>query len=540
MRALIILALLVLYAGLTVLFTSPLADHLFTHTAAGSHSGDQCQTIWFFWWTKLAAFDSGHDLFWTNMIYHPYGTGVGYHIALATDLMAVGLAAVTGAAINSPIIFNLMVVFAFVLTGFASFVFFRSVTGSWPAGLIGSLFVTFSPYRLWHLDHLNLLSMGWAIFAIHFAIQFFRESRPGHLGLAVVFISLSFYTDFFTTAVAILLIAIWVLFEVPLIRRRQDRARIVGMAVAGMITALVLCYPGLKPLFEWTPAWNVEWTASENFGAGPSEFILPLWSARSVGPGEAYMGWILTGLSLLMVIATRQDRAVRRWGIIALVFLVLSLGPTLRLGDSLNLRGLLPYRWLYEILPIVRLGRTPARFVMAANIAMAAVVALGVREWLRVTFTGKRSVLAKLVPLALIAVVTVGIYLEHADTPINLAPMDTPTVYTEVASDSSIHVICDLPMIDKLQINNWYMYWQTVHGKPTVNGFLTRHSSEARTLVDQLQAMDSVGSEGVLLLREAGVDAVVWHEPGRDSRLARLGRSAGTVSGSGRLPAPSR
>lgn len=528
------------YAAYFCLLTTPLAGNLTTHTAAGSHSGDQCQTIWFFWWTKLAAFGSGHDLFWTDMIYHPYGTGLGYHIALTTDLLAVGLSAVTGAAINSPVVFNLMVMFAFVLTGLASFVFIRSVSGSWPAGLIGSLFVTFSPYRFWHLDHLNLLSMGWAIFAIHFAIQFFRGSRPGDLALAVVAMTLSFYTDFFTTAAAVLLIALWTLFELSSIRRRSDRWQIAGMAIAGMIAALLLCYPGLKPLFEWTPAWSVDWTASENFGAAPAELVAPSWSARSVGPGEAYLGWILSGLSLLMVIASRKDRAVRRWGIIALVFLVLSLGPTLRLGDSLILRGLLPYRWLYEVLPIVRLGRTPARFVMAVNIAMAVIVALGVREWLRVTFAGRRTALAKLAPPALIAVVAIGINLEYADTPINLAPMDIPPVYAEVASDTSIHVICELPMIDKLQINNWYMYWQTAHGKPTVNGFLTRHSPGARTLVDQLQAMDSVGSEGVMLLRNARVDAIVWHEPGRDSRLARLGGGTGEVNGSGRLPAPSR
>jgi hypothetical protein len=217
-----------------------------------------------------------------------------------------------------------------------------------------------------------------------------------------------------------------------------------------------------------------------------------------------------------------RSKDVVRWGIVAASLLALSLGPTLLVSGHRYLAGLMPYRWLYEIVPYFDLARTPTRLVVGVQWALAIMAAYAIAGWGKMLGDIPATAWRYLAAAVIYGGSVLAIGLEFASQPIPLMPMQVPPVYDEVSGDQEINVICDLPIREKLQISNWYMYWQTFHERKSVNGYLTHRSAASTALIDQIKEWDSIDEEQLQELRVVGVDAVVQHQPGQPARLIRL------------------
>ncbi|MBD3299136.1 MAG: hypothetical protein GF341_10810 [candidate division Zixibacteria bacterium] len=529
-RILLIGAVLIIaYILLTTFVLRPLPDHFNSTTPAGGYSSDQCQTIWFFWWTDTALSHPDLSLYATDYIYYPHGTGLGYHLCPLTNMVALGFSALTGYAPNAPALFNFMVYFAFVLNGLASFLLIRVVTGRIGPAFIGSLFVTYAPYRLWHLDHLNLLSTGWGLLAIAFALMYFKAPQWRYLIGAVLAIVATFYVSLTNVMIAALFLLVCVIVFARRLLNHAERKRILVGSIIGIVIATILVLPGLLQLTHAAADWPVGWQEAEQHSPDLLDYIMPSSRQQSTGRGEAYLGWYLLGLALVAVTIYRS-KEVSRWGIVAAVFLILSLGPTLIVSDTRLLPGLMPYRWLFETVPYFNLARTPTRMIVAAQWALAILVAFALDGWMAAVRSTLRShwrtVTVGLIYIASIA----AIGFEYAARPIPLIPMQVPPVYNQVVSDPEVAVICDLPIRRQLQISNWYMYWQTYHERKAVNGYLTHHSANATQLVDNIATWQTVDSTQLEQLQAVGVDAAVIHQPNQPGQLIRLNEETGARS----------
>lgn len=515
------LLLIALYAVLTAAFTNPLYQHAGDYTPVAGQSADQCKTLWFFWWTDTALFKIGQNPLWSDAIYYPHGTSVAYHICLSTSLIAVGVSKLLGVAAASPLVYNVLLFFSFILTGLASFWLIRYVTRNALVAVAASLFVTFAPYRLWHLDHLNLLSMEWGILAIYFAIRYLNEPRYAHLAGAVVFIVLSFYASLTNVMLTVLfLVAYALIFRQWMAKGPKRMETIRGMAI-GTAVAFLLVLPGLLSLRSAQSEWNVFWPDMERYSGDAAYMLLPVNHSASGAVGQEYLGWLLLILAAASLWFARR-REVRRWAILSAILLVLSLGPTLLIAGHRVLPGWMPQRWLLAIVPYFDLSRSPVRMIAFAVLALAVTASFGLDAWssrMQDWFGHSMSQAAGVLATVCVA----GILLwENGQGSIPLVPMTVPPVYSEVASDPSIKVICDFPVLDKLQLGNWCMYWQTVHGRKSVNGYLAHRSRDARELLDQVAGWSDVGPSEEAILRDAGVDAVVYHSPTGANRLIRL------------------
>jgi hypothetical protein len=227
---------------------------------------------------------------------------------------------------------------------------------------------------------------------------------------------------------------------------------------------------------------------------------------------------ILAGGTLIFA----RTPVVRPWTILAVVFLVLSLGPTLQVGGYRLLSGLMPGRWLFEIVPYLNLSRSPIRFLILAQLCMAVIAAFGLSVWLSQVRDRLGRTWQRVVPVVIGTVVALLLLWEYDGGDIGLTAMTVPPVYSEVAGDPSIRTVCELPISDKLQIGNWYMYWQTFHGRKTANGYLSRPSKSARPLVDRIRGWQTLGPGEIQELIDAEIDAVVYHDPYQESQLIRL------------------
>lgn len=515
-----VLLLIALYVVLTAAFTNPLYQHAGDYTPVAGQSADQCKTLWFFWWTDTALFKLGHNPLWSDAIYYPRGTSVAYHICLFTSLIGVGVSKLLGVAAASPIVYNVLLFFSFILTGLASFWLIRYVTCNALVAVAVSLFVAFAPYRLWHLDHLNLLSMEWGILAIYFAVRYLDKPRYAHLAGAVVFIVLSFYASLTNVMLTVLfLVAYALIFRDWMAKGPKRTETIRGMAI-GTAVAFLMVLPGLLSLRSAQSEWNVLWPDMERYSGDAAYMLFPVNHSASGAVGQEYLGWLLLILAVASLWFARR-REARRWAILSAVLIVLSLGPTLLISGFRALPGWLPQRWLLAIVPYFDLSRSPIRTIAFAHLALAVTASFGLDTWLtRIQEWFGRSL--RLAAGVLTVVGVAGLLLwENGQGSIPLVSMAVSPVYDQVMADPSIKVICDFPVADKYQLGNWYMYWQTVHGRTTVNGYLAHRSRGARELLDQVAAWNRIGPSEARILREAGVDAVVYHSPSGEDRLIR-------------------
>jgi hypothetical protein len=103
----------------------------------------------------------------------------------------------------------------------------------------------------------------------------------------------------------------------------------------------------------------------------------------------------LTIWALLFVAAGRMRREGSQfWFIAAGVFLILTLGPYLRLTGTLTTGVPLPYAALYLVVPPLQFARDPTRFFPIALLMLSVISAFGVRTMLSRTRGGITSTLA--------------------------------------------------------------------------------------------------------------------------------------------------
>ncbi len=516
--------LAVAHFALAALFTQPLIFHAGDYTAAADSSCDQYQTIWFFWWMKRALFELVQNPYWTDAIYYPHGTGLGYHLSPLTNLSAIFVSGTTGVPINSPLIYNILLFASFVVTGLGMFALTRQVTGSTFAALVASIVVAVSPFRIWNLNHLNLLSMGWGIWAIHFALRYLSRPRWRTLLAAVVFFAFIFYSSMTIAAFVILFLLAYVLLKLPTLWRHPQRRRLLRGVLLGLLLTAAVSSLGLWGMHATDSEWNLRWQDAEFYSANVQSFVMPTYAQSVVaqwlgddptfGPNvgaQVFLGWILLAAVLVVFVLGRR-RIPRLWLILAGIFLVISLGPSLRVGYHRFFEGLLPFRWLSDYVPYLNLSRTPMRFVVLAHLCLTVYAAHGLAVWishLRST-TRHRYRLASVLSLSTLLLVAI-LFVENTGGTTELKIIPVPGLYGEVKYNPSIEAIYEGPITKASCLCNLYMYCQTFHEKKVANGYLTHPSSTARTLLDQITSADSLSTADRRRLAEAGIDAMVYH-----------------------------
>jgi hypothetical protein len=224
------------------------------------------------------------------------------------------------------------------------------------------------------------------------------------------------------------------------------------------------------------------------------------------------------------VLRWRTLRRVRFWLLALFAFVLLALGPFPRINGTAHPNIPLPYRLVGWSLPIRSL-RNPERFNIVVSLCLALVVGISMED------LSRRFRMTSVAPLFLIA--SAMILLEYWSWPFPTRPVDVPSFYHQLAQESGEFAIVDLPITNDL--SKQYMYYQTVHGKPTVTGHISRPPEGVYDFIganDLLRAswqgevVDIPGdaAEQIEALADAGVRYIVIHKNQISERaLAALG-----------------
>lgn len=257
----------------------------------------------------------------------------------------------------------------------------------------------------------------------------------------------------------------------------------------GGVDLLALIIP--NPNHPLTPGWIADWLMSFQGGYIESVVSVPL-----------------VVLTVLFVAWRMGWRPSRWWTMLAVTFGALALGPFIHIA---GMNTYIPGPWaVLRYVPMLGLARTPARFSVVMMLAVAVLFAAAL-EWFGRTYPKYRHAMLTMVAALLVA--------ELLPAPLTLHSAAVPNFYHRVAEAPGDVRVLELPTgirdgtSSEGNFSARSQFFQTVHGKPLIGGYLSRVDPERKSEVRRIDMIDAL-----IVLSEGGKIS-----PERDAALVTSG-----------------
>ncbi|HJZ00122.1 MAG TPA: glycosyl transferase, partial [Streptosporangiaceae bacterium] len=371
--------------------------------------------ITFFEWTLVHAarlFTHGENPLFTPQMNAPNGV----NLMANTGLLGLTVPLVPVTLLFGPAVaFTIMLTGGLAATGWAWYhVLSRHIVGYWPAALVGGLFAGFAPGMVSHVNgHPDLVNQFLIPFIVWRVISM-RSVRDGVvLGLLVTWQAFLNEELLLQTGLAVaIFVVVYAVFRPAEVRARV-RPFLTGLGPALLTAGALLAYP---LWFQFFGPQSYRGLPETVLGYGTDVRAFAAFSESSLvrhgvshssygGPPEenTFFGApLLIAVGLIVVWLWRRHVAVRALTVVALVFAVLSLGRTVRVGGHTVLQhgpmSLLDHLQLFDSV-------VPTRFGLALIPVIAILLAFSVdaaatasHAWLRYGWT--LVLVAALLPIA--------------------------------------------------------------------------------------------------------------------------------------------
>jgi hypothetical protein len=301
-----------------------------------------------------------------------------------------------------------------------------------------------------------------------------------------------------------------------------------GPVVAGLVFALTLSPILLPMVLEATRFSFMVRPATDLYilSASLLDFLIPNrlhtlarpesfdWPGNQIAPVSERtiaIGYSVLALAIVALVAARRRAAF--WGVAALFFLMLALGPRWHGGNITwneipegaalqNAQEWTPFALLNRAIPFMRISRSVSRYSLMVQLAAAVLAGVGMAWWLdRMRRQGRAMAVGLLV--------LVVVLFEYWVAPYPLSPPDTPPFYQELAQQVPAGAVLNLPMnYDR----PGYLLYQTVHARPLTVAYISR--DDPRTLTERapvLQHFRHLGAD-ILQVDPVQIGQTVLHD----------------------------
>lgn len=263
------------------------------------------------------------------------------------------------------------------------------------------------------------------------------------------------------------------------------RLTAVALVSAGFITSPVLSAYALGDAMDAPP---VLWRSGPQ-GADLLAMILPHWShplmpsslisSFARHPGgliEQSASLSLVALAVIGVAIWRTTwRPSLRWSVAAVAFALMTMGPFVHVA---GINTHIPTPWtLARYVPLISEARMPSRMAVVATMAVAMLFAAALGSLTSRAPKGR--------PWMLLAA-AVLLWVDLWPAPRTLYAAVVPSIYQQIASDPRPVSVLPLPtgVLDGLGAEGSFtahaQFFQTIHGKPIVGGYLSRTTPRRR------------------------------------------------------------
>jgi hypothetical protein len=458
------------YALAVSLMTWPAPLHL-SQRLIGNNI-DNWIFYWNNWWLERAITER-HGWFFTPYLFYPQGASLVAHSnSHMNSILALALKPLAGPVFA----YNMTLLLGLWLSAVGMFLLVYSLTRHRLAAFVAGFIFAFAPYHLTQaLAHAHLGSIQWWPFYAFFLRRALHEYRIRDAVGAGLFAALTLWTGQHLA----LLLAAWTLAYAGwwLITSRHTWLRTIGILGTTALSALLLSLPIVIPAVEnWNeiahaPTRLVEQTTRQTdllaylippthntlIGSHLVPFYERFIANRAFMP---YPGFAVLALALTALV--KQTKKALFWGLSGGLWVLLAAGSALRFNGNLYPHVLLPYRFVGHIFPISIL-RAPDRFNLLLVFSLSTLAGLGA-AWIH---RHRRRWLLPLVSLIL---------LEYLCIPLPMwdLPPSSP-FFEQMTHEETDYCVVDYPMGYKPA--KLWLYYQTLHGKPTVEGHVSRYTA---------------------------------------------------------------
>ena len=497
-------------ALLTLALTLPLWFAPLSSVPAGDGLGDAFQFLWNLWWTG-GALHGNHALWHTNLLHWPETTPLAFHtLTPANGLLSLPIQALVPGPAGLVLALNLLTILSFFLTALAARALARehgaTELGAFAAGALAASL----PYRLWHINHLNLLSTYWGLWTLLCLWRALRRGTWPWIVATALCAALLTYSDY-EGALATVLLSIGMLgWRLWALRRDPGLPRVARTLAWTAALALLLHLPLLMALLQPGAApvpptlAKTESLSANLLGLllpGPGSMLHQGWanallpsSTQGLAGDEVGQGLLFLPLLGWLLLRRETPRAARLWALAGALLLLLALGPTLQVGPLRLLQGWMPLAWLRKAVPMLGISRAPVRMLGLGGMTLAIAFGLALP---------KRNTLAGLLLLLVL--------LERLPaTPPKTQPVRVPQAIAALAQTPQKAALLQLPTgYFHRQV---YMFWQTEHGHPTTTGWTARLPKGMGELPDRFARLQGQEAQQATL-RRARIGYVVLAAP---------------------------
>ncbi len=560
---------LVAYLFLAIVLTYPLILHFATRVAG--NGSDDPALAWNLWWVPYAILHLGTSPIYTDYMFYPIGLNLAFYTLTYLNAF---LAIPVQFVFNLVVAANVNLLLSFALSGFGAYLLVKYLLrGAWGEGreielaafAAGALYAFSSNKFLYaSLGQFNIASSQWIPFYVLFLLKLtdtrFSPLAPRTalrfgflLGLFLLFQALSeFIFASFLIISTVLYLVYWLIANRFRPRSREAALRLSSFVVAAIVFAIPML-PILAAMiqdmltegdFIQRGQGFADVFSNDALGFFVPSHLHPIFGGLEAQFHFAYINFAYLGFAALVlaVIALWKMPRARIWGVFGAIFVLLTLGPDLRVNGSAIPAPFLPFNLLLEI-PFIKGNRYPSRWSVMVTLALAILVGYGM-AYLSQKLKGKSQ---KWVPLIAFSFLLFTLF-EHLSIPLPTSNFQIPAVYQTIAQDTGDFTVLEIPLawrngfrmtgtIDsEMMFEQWY---QTEHHHPILGGNTSRNPelkfqyfTEApvinsiiavetgHTLDDATIQRDRALAPAVL--RFFGVRYVVWHSPRDPQNRAAL------------------
>jgi hypothetical protein len=504
---------LLLFPVLSLILLYPLVSAARFGGIAG-WEGDNLFYVRSLWWMKRALFDLHVAPFVDPTAYYP----VGQDLSRSETSAANTILALPVTLLGGPVLaYNAMLLFSFVATGIATYLWVEKLTGRRAAGLLAGAIVAFLPFRFAHLPgHLPQLTTQWlplTLYAFERLLERRSARRAVALGVCMALVALGSWYYGYSLALLLPIYALARTWREPGLWREAAWWR--DLAVGGGV-AFVLVLPFLWPMLRLSASGALHRSIGEmqSFALNFYDFFIPnlkhpLWGeaagrsfpwqrAHWIEGGQA-LGYVATAAALAGALCWRRREPARVAALLAVwaASYSIALGPFLMAGDRmlrvpvpasvaqalaerlpasertptalefLRTQGVpvpLPSLLLYEFVPFTRSMRVMARFGAWTGLMTGALAGFGLLALMSAVERRRGATAARAVAALAVALVAL-----ESGSRIPTMTLTPRAVDAWLARQPDDVVIVELPFRQGARpLQN---YWATHNGRKSLLGW---------------------------------------------------------------------
>jgi hypothetical protein len=472
-KSLVLIGIVLLYFVVAVIMTWPLARQMKTHLPGGSH--DTLVHYWNGWWAQQSL-KAGHSPYYSPNLYYPQGMSLVYHnFAWFSILTWSVLEPFAGGFIA----YNLSILINLTLCGLTAFLLAYELTDNKVAAFVSGLIYQSWPFRLYQLDHPNLISTQWIPLFLMFLMRTFKRRKWYDGVLTGVFLVLTGYTRWQQLIPATIVGSIYFLSVLP--RQHTKWRRWLPSLLLGVLVVVMALAPPFLMLMRQqrtAPAEVVQEDEEVSMQTDLLAYVTPSRDHPVLGPltesayeqyypersdprrFPAYIGMVPLIFALWGIWASRRGGIP--WIAMALVLMMLALGPVLRFNGQTYANVPMPYD-LASRLYIVRLLRVPDRFNMFLALPVAMLAAYGLTD-LGFYLQGR----IRWTKPAVMGLLGFIILFEYLQVPTPVREPHQSQFYHQLKNEPDDFAVLNLPI--SALASKRYMFAQITHQHPIVQG----------------------------------------------------------------------